>query len=68
MALVCNDCVKCGLKKCNFIYSCSDEEIDVYAVPVPPVPAARPAGPVVPGDGRGGGGYSGGGGFPRGGR
>ena len=56
MALVCNDCIKCCLKKFNFIFSCSDEEIDVYdddddapvAAPVPPAPAPPAAFPVPP--------------------
>ena len=65
MAFVCNDCIKCFLKKFNFIFSYSDEEIGVYddddvtpvAAPVPPAPAARLAGqvargPEAPGHGR----------------
>ena len=59
MALVCNECITCYLKKFNFIFSCSDEEIDVYdddaaasvAPPVPPAPLVLPAfagGPPAP--------------------
>ena len=30
MTLVYNECIRCFLKKFNFIFSCSDEGIDVY--------------------------------------
>ena len=59
MALVCNECITCYLKKFNFVFSCSDEEIDVYdddaaasvAPHVPPAPLVLPAfagGPPAP--------------------
>ena len=50
MTLVYNECIRCFLKKFNFIFSCSDEGIDCYggaadtvAVAVHPAPHCLPA-------------------------